>query len=87
VIVFLSIPISISVVVLVVIIVLSKIRVKKGAERYKILFDDTKQAAEKGDVEMMYRLSFFYENGIAVKQNFQEAFNWYEKANNKANGF
>jgi hypothetical protein len=60
---------------------------REKRSKYENLFNETKQTAENGNVEMMYRLSFFYENGIGVKQDFQKAFDWYKTANDKANKF
>ena len=39
-----------------------------------------KKAADKGDVDGMYRLGWCYDHGIGVVVNKQEALKWYKKA-------
>ena len=40
---------------------------------------------EEGDADAMYRMGYFYQHGLGVKQDYAEAMNWYEKSAD--NGF
>jgi hypothetical protein len=49
-------------------------------ENYEMSFQCYEEAAHKNIAKAQHKLGFFYENGIGVKQNQEQANDWYERA-------
>ena len=47
---------------------------------YRLAFETSKAAAEKGDLAAQYRLGVMYGLGLGVAQDYSEAVRWYRRA-------
>ena len=52
-------------------------------EKSNMDFQNLLKEAEKGNAEAQYNLAAMYYKGEGIEQDYQKAFNWFEKAVNK----